>query len=139
MPAKGQIDDAIRDADGNVVPWKKRNREKANAAARDRRQERASKNPLQERLNRRKWFVKHKFGITVERREEMIVSQNFCCAICGLHIPDVNDSRWAIDHDHETDEVREMLCKPCNSAIGLLRESIVVLANAIKYLIKHKK
>lgn len=39
-----------------------------------------------------------------------------------------------IDHDHSTDFVRGLLCNNCNSAIGLLKEDMNIINNAIKYL-----
>jgi hypothetical protein len=136
MPVKGFTNPTIRDVSGNLIPWKKRNKDRANAKERERRKARTKRDPLQERLSRRKWFVKMKFGITLEQRNAMIISQNYRCAICDTSIPDINDSNWAIDHNHCTDEVRAMLCKACNSALGLLKESASILNKAIQYLEK---
>jgi hypothetical protein len=43
-----------------------------------------------------------------------------------------------VDHDHETGEVRELLCKLCNWAIGFLREDPEVTAAATEYLLRYK-
>lgn len=42
--------------------------------------------------------------------------------------------RLAIDHCHATGRIRGLLCHRCNTAIGLLRDSPELLANAIAYL-----
>lgn len=134
----GVVKPECRDSQGNLIPWKKRNKEKANATERLRRRLRVAENPEQEKLNRRKWFIKHKFGITPEMREAMIISQDFKCAICFKEILDINSSDWAIDHNHLTDKLRQMLCRPCNSAIGLLKEDVLIFTSAIRYIERHK-
>jgi hypothetical protein len=43
------------------------------------------------------------------------------CSICKkLRETDVR--RFAIDHDYETDEIRGLLCRRCNAALGRTRE-----------------
>ncbi len=54
------------------------------------------------------------------------------CAICKE--PPGNEERLAVDHDHQTGEVRGLLCKPCNLAIGLMKDKVDRLASAIIYL-----
>lgn len=39
-----------------------------------------------------------------------------------------------MDHDHVTGEVRGMLCPSCNNGLGLFKDSVVHLRNAISYL-----
>jgi hypothetical protein len=50
----------------------------------------------------------------------------------------VGEKLFAWDHDHTTNQVRGILCERCNRAIGLLRDDVDVLKNAIKYLERHK-
>lgn len=78
----------------------------------------------------RKW----RYGLADDQFQQMLKEQNNCCAIC-------NDAleRPVVDHDHETEKVRQILCKKCNSFIGLARESEVILMSAIQYLQKHKE
>jgi hypothetical protein len=129
LPAKGFKNPDIRDDDGNVIPWKKRNKDRSNALARLRR----ALNPEREKATRRRAFLKHKFGLTPELREALILAQDCRCAICKIELP-IGSPKWATDHCHRGKYVRGMLCKSCNSAIGLLRDDPTIVRKAAEYL-----
>jgi hypothetical protein len=40
----------------------------------------------------------------------------------------------AVDHDHETGQVRALLCSTCNIMIGHAQDDVSILARAIQYL-----
>lgn len=61
--------------------------------------------------------LKHYYGLSVEAYELMKLQQKGKCAICQKTISGKN---LHVDHDHETDEVRGLLCSNCNTGIGLL-------------------
>ena len=71
----------------------------------------------------------------IKRYNEMFIEQKGCCAICGRHQSE-DSITFHVDHDHDTVEVRGLLCKNCNNAIGLLRDDVSVLKAAIEYLNK---
>ena len=50
------------------------------------------------------------------------------CEICG------RSENLCWDHSHETDVFRGTLCKDCNLALGLFKDNVKFLKNAIKYL-----
>lgn len=61
----------------------------------------------------RKHNLKRKFGITLEQYEELLVKQNYSCAICERH-EDQFKIKLAVDHDHKTGRIRGLLCTACN-------------------------
>jgi hypothetical protein len=79
------------------------------------------------------------YGITLEKFEEMRVTQNCSCAICGKHESQNKNKKLFVDHDHITGKVRELLCHGCNTGIGLLQDDVDLLQKALDYLIKHKE
>lgn len=64
------------------------------------------------------------YGITREEYDALVWE---CCG-CGV------TENLAIDHNHGTGEVRGILCKNCNSAIGLLKENLETMKNLMTYL-----
>jgi len=61
--------------------------------------------------------LKLKYGITLEIYDRMLAGQNGCCAICGKHH---TEFRWGlcVDHDHDTGNIRGLLCTGCNARLG---------------------
>lgn len=77
--------------------------------------------------------LKYLYNVTIPQVEAQLKRQNNMCAICG---DSFLTHKFAIDHCHTTGTFRGLLCRPCNSAIGLLKEDKRVLVQAIRYL-KH--
>lgn len=73
------------------------------------------------------------YQINPEQYEAKLVEQNHCCAICKVHQSKLKKA-LCVDHNHQTGEVRGLLCDMCNRAIGLLRESLQLFASATAYL-----
>ena len=70
-------------------------------------------------------------GITPEQLVDRYERQEGCCAICKTEIQLVES---AIDHNHDTGEFRGILCKQCNRALGMFKDSSAILRNAVEYL-----
>lgn len=57
--------------------------------------------------------------------------QDGVCAICS---DTLIESKCCVDHDHKSGNVRGILCVKCNSGIGMLQDSPMVLAQASTYV-----
>lgn len=77
--------------------------------------------------------LKRKYGITVAEFDEMLAAQSGGCAICTSNVNPDGPS-LAVDHCHKTGKVRGILCGPCNKAIGLFRDDVLLLEKAVTYL-----
>lgn len=75
-----------------------------------------------------------KYGFTVAELQAKLVAQGSQCTICGEEL-----IRFHVDHNHTTEQVRDLLCGPCNTGIGLLREDEEIMKSAIRYLRKWNK
>lgn len=100
--------------------YKRRNLQEENLIAKERKKlwQQANKDK-----QRRSW-ERFAYGVT---KEELGIE---CCMICG------STERLCIDHCHKTSKVRGILCSRCNSGLGMFRDNIEYLAEAIKYLTK---
>ncbi len=64
--------------------------------------------------------LKDRYGITASDYNILLEDQNGVCAICGEpEIVKLNGKvkRLVVDHDHNTDEIRGLLCHTCNVAL----------------------
>ena len=77
--------------------------------------------------------LKRKFGITIEDYETMLDKQQGGCAICGK-TEEASKQKLAVDHCHSTGFVRGILCRACNTAIGLFEDNVETMSKAIEYL-----
>ena len=84
----------------------------------------------------RKWELKKLYGLTPDQFQEMYEKQNGICAICGGTNP-MGD--LCVDHNHQTGQVRDLLCRACNLMIGNARESQTLLSKAAAYLQSHSE
>lgn len=84
-----------------------------------------------------------KYGITQEVFDSLLKEQAGRCAICstplifhkkrGAVLPD-GYRIGVVDHCHTVGDARGLLCTPCNTGIGLLRDDPAILTSAIEYL-----
>lgn len=76
---------------------------------------------------------KYKTGVSKEKYLDILVKQNYKCAICGKNEAD-NNKKLSIDHCHNTKLIRGLLCTNCNFALGYFKDSKENLERAIEYL-----
>lgn len=89
--------------------------------------------------SRRKYWLKSNYNMTVEDYDTLLKLQNNKCAICETEKFDAHrHSQFDVDHCHLTGKVRGLLCSKCNTGIGHLRDDVLILQKAIKYLEKYQ-
>lgn len=77
-------------------------------------------------------------GITTEQYRLIMDEHNGQCDICGTTEPGGPHKTFNLDHDHETGEIRGILCRRCNTSIGQFQDSVTLLRKAADYLNKHQ-
>jgi len=83
---------------------------------------------------RKDYYLRRGYGISLEEYSEKLESQNGVCGICGCLPPNNRKKHLAVDHDHNTGKVRGLLCDNCNRGLGLLKDDVETLEKAILYL-----
>lgn len=73
------------------------------------------------------------YNINCEELNVILERASNCCEIC--QVPFSDERRYMIDHDHQTDQVRGVLCVPCNFALGMLDKQPNWVHAAQTYLI----
>ena len=73
------------------------------------------------------------YGLAPEVFDEMIIERAGCCDIC------LRPSLLVVDHDHATGRVRGLLCDRCNQSLGLMRDNIDNMRQAVEYLVRAAK
>lgn len=118
-----------------------------NERARKRMAEAYTSDPEKYRLRTREWRQNHledmraydrsrrlqkRYGLTIEQRDKMIETQNGNCAICEKPFGDKRKPN--VDHDHETNRIRGILCFSCNQALGKLGDTHDKMLRVLDYL-----
>ena len=94
-------------------------------------------NSIKGKVTGKQKHLKRQYGLTLEEYYNKLKAQNHKCAICGVDEVDLERS-LCVDHDHNTNVIRDLLCHACNSGIGMFKENKDYLKKAIAYLNKHK-
>lgn len=118
----------LANREANISKMREYNRVNKEELAR-RKRDRRKENP--QYFNDQKRWSKYK--ITPERYQSLLTEQGGKCAICG------DERKLVVDHCHDVGAIRELLCSPCNTAIGLFKEDHTRMAAAMRYLTKHAR
>jgi hypothetical protein len=94
-----------------------------------RRQQKHAEWRVNNRVKLRGYRLKSEYGISLDIYEQMYETQRGCCWICGDH-----QEVLCVDHSHSTLDVRGLLCRDCNLALGKFKDDILVVKRAVAYL-----
>lgn len=79
--------------------------------------------------------LKRRYGLSLVRWLALHRDHNGKCAVCGYREEVPRD--LCVDHDHETGEVRGLLCRSCNPIVGANQDHRAYLHKALGYLRVH--
>lgn len=93
--------------------WREQNRERHNELANQSYHRNKNKPERKQAVHRR--HLRYKYGLTQQDYDDLLASQNGVCAICGKP---PGKRRLHIDHCHQTELIRGLLCTGCNTRLG---------------------
>lgn len=87
--------------------------------------------------------LQRSFGIGLDEYLNKFHNQNGVCAICSNPESAIGQGkilrRLAVDHNHITGKIRDLLCFRCNATLGKINEDLDLLDKIKQYLIKHQQ
>lgn len=84
---------------------------------------------------RRVRYNKQKYNLEPTEFTAMLEAQDYRCAICTEELDIAHGKKgYHIDHNHSSGEVRGILCRYCNIALGYLKDSPLNAQAATRYL-----
>lgn len=89
---------------------------------------------------KRESLLRVRYGLTPDEYDSLLSAQKGACAICHKAQPNngKGDKYFDVDHDHKTKRVRGLLCRWCNTGLGILERSEEWISRAKTYLEYHK-
>lgn len=78
----------------------------------------------------REFRAKNRYNSSFEELEALKAAQEYKCLICS------SEKKLVIDHNHETGQVRAILCDKCNRGLGYFNDDPVLLIAASNYLLE---
>ena len=100
-----------------------------------RHQERLANNWLEEQFKRKNREYKRAYGISYTQYRNMCMIENYACAICEKPERFMDKEDWkkkgylgslVVDHCHDTQRVRGVLCNECNKALGVFKNKALI-------------
>jgi hypothetical protein len=85
------------------------------------------------------WALNRKaknYGTSVDEISNILSQQNQSCAICRTPFKGKCGREVHIDHDHDSGQVRGVLCRLCNPGLGYFRDNVDLMRHAIRYLMR---
>lgn len=81
--------------------------------------------------------LKRAYELSMDEFISMLQEQDYKCKVCDKPITVVGKRQHnsiVVDHNHSTNEVRGLLCRNCNSMLGLAQDSAAILIKGAAYL-----
>ena len=79
------------------------------------------------------YYVEKFYGMKHADWMEMFNDQDGRCKVCSTPQSQLKQ-RLCVEHCHDTMRIRGLVCKPCNTALGLLNDNPELLRKAAEYL-----
>lgn len=86
-------------------------------------------NPEKAKINDRRKALRQNYNMSPDDYNKMLVAQEGKCFLCRR----VANYRLCVDHNHNTGQIRRLICHKCNSVLGWI-ESRDILGKIVEYV-----
>lgn len=87
---------------------------------------------------KRDWWLRSNYGLTLEQWTALFEAQGSICALCSS--ADAGSKKgWQTDHCHVTGSFRGILCKKCNTLLGLLGDNAKAVRARLESILEYLK
>ena len=104
--------------------WREKNRAKHNETARKSHERNKHKHIGKARI----YWLMSRYNMTEEQYKQMLLNQSNKCLICGKEHENTTKGLH-VDHDHNTNIIRGLLCSKCNTALGWYEKYRIEIEN----------
>jgi hypothetical protein len=73
--------------------------------------------------------LRNKYDLTPGQFDDILAAQGGVCGVCGRE-----SDQFVVDHDHDTGQIRGVLCHKCNLGLGQFNDDHELLLKAASYL-----
>lgn len=80
--------------------------------------------------------LKTLYGLSVDEYNTLLINQGNVCSICGK--TNLGNRNLAVDHNHNNNKVRSLLCDKCNRGLGFFNDDKILLLKAMEYIKKYE-
>jgi Recombination endonuclease VII len=95
----------------------------------------ADMTPAQRQEHHLQRNLRGRYGLSLADFRAKLAEQGGVCAICGS---DPEYARLCVDHNHTTNQVRDLLCHKCNGVVGQVEKNSDLIERAVAYLAFHE-
>lgn len=103
----------------------------------ERRRERRAADPVlaaSDARKKREYWYERTYGLSMVDATALVDAADGRCQICRIVFDETIDGALQIDHNHVTGAVRGVLCRRCNTGLGMFVDDPARLQAAIAYL-----
>jgi hypothetical protein len=88
-----------------------------------------------ESIRQKDYHILKTYGLTRDEYNKKLELQSRGCAVCKQTCP--TGKNLAVDHNHKTNVLRDLLCIRCNNILGLANDNELLLWKLLEYLKRH--
>ncbi|SRR5713101_426121 len=118
----------------NYDDWRAKNKEQRNSYARQWHAKTRAADEEAYKEKTRRYRLKRRYGISPVDYDSLLLKQGGHCALCDRKPDQERYGYLHVDHCHDSNKIRGLLCEQHNLALGKMGDTEVALLRALDYI-----